>query len=153
MLPIQMVQVITFCSHRGTCYTQFCYKNLRMWHACHIPNTERFQSATCALLHCPNKLKLCRHHCFGQSLSPLGQCRSAQVALWPLYFLSFKGLSSLHWLTLTICPKKNFFSPLNYPLIIWPLYFLLIKSNYLTSLYSQLTYTDNLTFLFSSYLK
>ena len=27
-------------------------------------------------------LKLCRYYCFGQSLSALGQYRSAQVALW-----------------------------------------------------------------------
>ena len=47
-----------------------------------IASAARSQSATCVLLHCPNALKLCRHYCFGQSMSALGQCRSAQVALW-----------------------------------------------------------------------
>ena len=33
---------------------------------------ERSQSATCALLHCPNALKLCPKQCWRQSLTHLG---------------------------------------------------------------------------------
>ena len=43
---------------------------------------ERSQSATSAPLHCPNALKRCPKQLWRQSLSALGPCMSAQVALW-----------------------------------------------------------------------